>query len=197
MSATSSRERDGAPRRIPERLLVVEDNERLRAMLTQVLAGRAAEVRGVASVAEAAALIRTWRPDAMVLDFQLPDGDGLDVLRLIADSGPLPAVVAISGAAEPGETFRLAQLGVRAFVPKPIQAEALQRALGVALDTAPDVVPIVRAAVGHAGIREVESLVRATMVSEALARVRGSRKAAARLLAASRQFLQHVLKKNR
>lgn len=196
MSATNPRESDGPRRRIPERLLVVEDNERLRAMLTQVLSERAAEVRGAASVAEAAALVHTWRPDAVVLDFTLPDGDGLDVLRLIADNGPLPTVVAISGAAEPSETFRLAQLGVRAFVPKPIQAEALQRALDVALDTAPDMVPIVRAAVGHASIQEVEAAVRATMVSEALARTSGSRNAAARLLAVSRQFLQHVLKKD-
>ena len=176
---------------------MVEDNARLRAMLTQVLGERAAEVRGVASVAEAAAMIPAWRPDAVVLDFKLPDGDALDVLRLIADSGPMPAVVAISGTAEPGETFRLAQLGVRAFVAKPLQAEALQRALDVALDTAPDVVPLVRAAVGHASIQEVEATVRAAMVSEALARAHGSRKAAARLLAVSRQFLQHVLKKNR
>jgi len=39
--------------------------------------------------------------------------------------------------------------------------------------------------------------VREAMVSEALARSSGSRNAAARLLAVSRQFLQHVLKKNR
>jgi CheY-like chemotaxis protein len=118
MSATSSRDRDGTPRRIPERLLVVEDNERLRAMLAQVLGECAAEVRGVASVAEAGALIRTWRPDAVVLDFTLPDGYGLDVLRLIADSGPMPVVVAISGAAEPGETFRLRRHGYRRSCPR-------------------------------------------------------------------------------
>ncbi|ACY18321.1 response regulator [Haliangium ochraceum] len=184
------------PSRI-ERLLIVEDNERLRSMLARVLGDRASDIRSAGSVAEVEALLGSWHPDAAVLDFSLPDGDGLQVLDAIAAAGPMPAVVAISGEVQPGDSFRLAQRGVRAFVPKPLDPERLQRALDTALATPPDVVPIVRAAVGHVGVREVEETVREAMVSEALARSSGSRNAAARLLAVSRQFLQHVLKKNR
>lgn len=197
MSADRSQDRASEAPRTVARLLIVEDNERLRNMLVRVLCDRASEVRGAGSAGEVEALLASWQPDAAVLDFSLPDGDGLQVLDAIAAAGRMPAVVAISGEVQPGDSFRLAQRGVRAFVPKPIQPEALQRALDTALATPPDVVPIVRAAVGHVGVREVEQTVREVMVSEALARSTGSRNAAARLLAVSRQFLQHVLKKKR
>jgi DNA-binding NtrC family response regulator len=179
-----------------ERLLVVEDNDALRRTLALALAGRASEVRAVATVAEAVLVIREWHPDAVVLDFALPDGDAFDVLRVVAETRPMPALVAMSGMAGPCEAFRLSQMGVRAFVPKPIEPEALERALDLALATAPDLTPLVRAAVGHVGVHAVEEQVRAIMVSEALARAHGSRNLAARLLSISRQLLQHILKKS-
>jgi DNA-binding NtrC family response regulator len=176
-------------------LLVVEDNDALRRTLVLALAGRASEIRSAATVTEAEPLVRAWHPDAVVLDFALPDGNAFDMLRIIAQTEPMPALVAISGMAEPQESFRLAQLGVRAFVPKPIEPEDLERALDHALRTAPDLAPLVRAIVGHVGVHAVEEQVRATMVSEALARAHGSRNRAARLLAVSRQLLQHILKR--
>lgn len=179
-----------------ERLLIIEDNDALRRTLASTLAERAFEIRSAASVAEAEPFVRTWHPDAVVLDFALPDGNAFDVLRVVAETEPMPALVAISGMAGPQESFRLAQMGVRAFVPKPIDPLSLEHALDEALATAPNLAPLVRAAVGHMGVHEVEEQVRATMVSEALARSHGSRHRAARLLAVSRQLLQHILKKD-
>lgn len=95
----------------------------------------------------------------------------------------------------PAEGFRLAQMGVRAFVPKPATPAAIERALAAVLGAAPDLAPLVRTLVGWLGVHEAEDRVRATMVAEALARARGNRKSAARLLAISRQLLQHILRK--
>jgi two-component system response regulator RegA len=195
MSALTGRTHATKPARALERLLVIEDNDALRRTLGLALAGRASEVRTVATVAEAEPLIREWHPDAVLLDVALPDGDAFDVLRVVAETQPMPALMAMSGVAEPCDTFRLAQMGVRAFVPKPIEPEALERTLDLALATAPDLAPLVRASVGHVGVHEVQEQVRAIMVSEALARTRGSRNRASRLLAISRQLLQHILKK--
>jgi two-component system response regulator RegA len=178
-----------------ERLLIVEDNDALRRALGLTLAEHASEVRTAATVEEAELAIREWHPDAIVLDFSLPDGDAFDLLRIIAHTEPMPTLVAMSGVADPGETFRLAQMGVRVFVPKPLEPEAIERALELALVTAPDLAPMIRTAVGRIGVHTVEEQVRATMVAEAMARAHGSRSAAARLLAVSRQVLQHFLKK--
>ena len=193
---TASTSADRTATLVLERLLVIEDNEALRRTLALALAGRASEVRTAATVAEAEPLIREWHPNAVVLDVALPDGDAFDVLRIVADTQPMPVLVAMSGMAGPCDTFRLAQMGVRAFVPKPIEPQALERALDLALATAPDLTPLVRAAVGHVGVQAVEEQVRATMVSEALARAHGSRNRAAGLLSISRQLLQHILKKD-
>jgi DNA-binding NtrC family response regulator len=176
-------------------LLVIAANEALRRALVQSLRMHAADVRSAASAAEAGLAIAVWRPDAVVLDCELPDGTGFDVLRAIIESGPMPDVVAISGAAAPSESFRLAQLGVRAFVPKPVEPELLERSFDAAVSAGPDLSPLVRTLVGRVGVHEVEEQVRATMVAEALARAHGNRKLAARLLAISRQLLQHILRK--
>jgi two-component system response regulator RegA len=178
-----------------KRLLIVEDNDALRRALELTLAGHASEVRVTATVEAAGLAIREWHPDAVVLDFSLPDGDAFDLLRIIARTEPMPTLVAMSGMADTGETFRLAQMGVRAFVAKPLEPDAIERALELARATAPDLTPMVRAAVGHVGVHTVEKQVRVTMVTEALARARGSRSGAAKLLAVSRQVLQHFLKK--
>lgn len=194
MSTPTRKRPTTGPHRQLARLMIVEDNERLRRSLVQTLAGRASEVRSVASVSEATALIRTWQPELIVLDFSLPDGDAFDVLRIVAETEPMPVLVAISGLANPTDSFQLAQLGVRSFVAKPIDPERLDRAIEEALQNAPELMLLVRAAVGHRSVHEVEAQVRATMVSEALARTHGSRSRAARLLSISRQLLQHILK---
>lgn len=178
-----------------KRLLIVEDNDALQRALGLTLAEYASEVRTATTVEAAEPVIREWRPDAVVLDFPLPDGDAFDLLRIFAHTEPMPALVVMSGMATPDETFRLAQMGVRAFVPKPLEPGAIERALELALLTAPDLAPMIRAAVGHVGVRTVEKQVRATMVAEAMARAQGSRSGAARLLSVSRQVLQHFLKK--
>jgi DNA-binding NtrC family response regulator len=80
------------------------------------------------------------------------------------------------------------------FVPKPLDLDTLDRAVDQALSQPPDIVPIVRAVVGHAPVHEVEGIVRRTMIEEALGRTRGSKTAAARILSVSRQLLQHMVR---
>lgn len=53
---------------------------------------------------------------------------------------------------------------------------------------------MLRTAVGQIGVRDLEGLVRSTMVAEAIGRTGGNRRAAARLLGVSRQHLQHMLR---
>jgi len=179
---------------VADAALVVEDAPALRSSLMFALEPRARVVRGAGSVIEAVRLLDELAPDLVVLDVVLPDGTAFDVLRRAATLSPAPRVVAISGCAEPEATFRLAELGVRAFVPKPVRADALHAAVDVAFSRPPDLAQHLRASVGLRPIFEVEEEVRRTMVSEALARADGSKRKAARLLSVSRQLLQHILR---
>jgi DNA-binding NtrC family response regulator len=186
----------GAPQRRFERALVVEDGPRLRDAVAGYLGPWAMRVRTSGSLAEAFEVVAVWHPDLLVLDFRLPDGDARDLLRRLANNGPVPTTVAMSAFAKPQESFELAGLGVRAYLEKPFGKGALDAALTEALAPA-DLAPQLRDVVGKANLREVEERVRQTMVTEALRRAEGSRRGAARMLGVSRQLLQHVLRKLR
>ncbi|MGH0033779.1 MAG: response regulator [Myxococcota bacterium] len=178
-----------------DRVLVVEDNDSLRITVERALSERFPEVRSAASVSEAVALLASWEPDLLVMDVELPDGSAVDVMRAAVAGDRVPLAVAMSGEAAPTQSFELAQLGVRTYLPKPFGLPALGQAIDDVIANPPDLGPLVRAAVGQRGIHDVEEEVRATMVKEAMARSGGSRRGAARLLAVSRQLIQHMLRR--
>lgn len=135
--------------------------------------------------------------DLVLLDFVLPDGTGAEVLSLLAGRGSLPVTIAISGETGPEEAFLLAQKGVRAFLRKPFGLRALEEIVEKTLRASPDPLPLVRGTVGMKPLKDIEEEVRDALVNEALARTRGSVRAAASLLGISRQMLGHILKKDR
>jgi two-component system, response regulator RegA len=177
------------------RVLVVEDEAALRQTLERALGRRFPEVRAAAGVAEAKSLLAGYSPDLVLLDVELGDGTALDVMQAILGGETVPLVVAMSGAAKPEQTFDLAQFGVRSFVPKPLNLQRLDAALDDAIARAPDLRAQLRAAVGQRPIHELEEEVRVTMLREALARAKGSRRGAAKLLQVSRQVIQHMLRR--
>ena len=177
------------------RLAVVDDDADLCAAVAAALGGPTTDVRCCGSVREALELLAAWRPEVLLLDLSLPDGSAFDVLANLRRRVPTPLVVAISGTATPPDAFRLSQAGVRAYLQKPFTTADLRAALERALCEPPDLQPALRGAVGHHGLHEVEAGVRRDMVREALARSRGSRRAAAQLLRVSRQLLQHILRR--
>lgn len=172
------------------RALVIADGEGAPRMAEGV-ARFAPEVKIAASFAEAQIVIGEWLPRLVVMDLDLDERAAFD---LLADGlgAPTPACVVVSGRADPVQAFRLAQLGVRSFVPKPANDAALDEALRDALERAPDLRPHIRAAVGLLPVHEIERTARVTMLHEALARSRGSKAGAAKLLHVSRQLLQHM-----
>jgi DNA-binding NtrC family response regulator len=178
-----------------QRVLVVEDGRELRRTLERALADRFPEVRSAASVAEAVALLESFRPELVLLDVELPDGSAIDVMRAAMRGDSVPVAVAMSGRAEPAQSFELAQLGVRTYLQKPLDLALLDRALDEAIANPPDLEPHVRSVVGQRQIHEVQDEVRETMLREALGRARGSRRAAAKLLRVSRQLVQHMLRR--
>ncbi|MEY4510200.1 MAG: hypothetical protein RLZZ450_2322 [Pseudomonadota bacterium] len=176
--------------------LVVEDNLALRASLCRAVSNLlSCKVVEAASVAEARDALRDWCPDLLILDVVLTDGTAFDVLALLEESSKAPAVIGISGVAGPEAAFRLAQLGIRRYVQKPIDLPGFEAAIREALEDAPDLKPYLRAAVGRIALHQLEDIVRTTMLNEALARSEGNRRGAARILQVSRQLLQHMLRR--
>ena len=76
------------------RLLIVDDEPELRRMLVSILRGDGyADVHEAATAAEAMEKALRLRPDALILDVMLPDGDGFRFsgsADLYAGAGPVP-----------------------------------------------------------------------------------------------------------
>jgi DNA-binding response OmpR family regulator len=128
------------------RVLVIEDEEPLRRILSKNLARRGHIVREASTVQEALQSCDAYRPDVLVLDINLPDASGWDVLRgLTACGSRRPEVVAISAA--PSRQDRLAEFRPLSFLQKPFPIEALLRAVERAVSEVESHGPVDRAPV--------------------------------------------------
>jgi DNA-binding NtrC family response regulator len=181
---------EGALRSLKQ-VLIVEDDRPLCAALSRVVQGWGARTWETHTVAEAREYLRA-SPQLVIVDLWLEGESALPLVEEVAHHRPAPAVLAISGRASPEEAFRLGQLGVRAYLPKPLFHERLIEKIEEALREAPDLEPWVAAQVGYSPMRVVQADVRRVMLEEAMARAGGSRSGAARLLQVTRQAIQQV-----
>lgn len=174
-----------------ERVLVVEDHAPLRRAIAASLRERGFTVLEAGTTLGALALLDP-PPDLLICDVCLPDGSGFDVLDRAACLSPAPLRVAVSGEASAGEGFRLAEIGVRAYLSKPFSLQDLSEAIDRVAREAPQVDALVQACVGRVPMLEFQRRVRSVMVDQALALAHGSRSGAARLLDVSRQAVQQI-----
>jgi CheY-like chemotaxis protein len=81
------------------RVLLVEDDDRQRASVRELLAGLEAEIRDVSSAKEALQLLTTLTFDCMVMDLNLPDMSGFDLLERMSGQDDLafPPVIIYTG----------------------------------------------------------------------------------------------------
>lgn len=105
--------------------LIVEDSATLCAIYAQYLDGSGLEVVTVETLADARATVANWQPHLVLLDIELPDGNGLDLMDDTASLSPQPAVVVMTGhGAEHAE--QAMQRGAADFISKPFDAPRLR-----------------------------------------------------------------------
>jgi DNA-binding NarL/FixJ family response regulator len=104
---------------VVKRVLIVDDHEPFRAVARQLLERAGYVVSGeAADAAEALAAAAADAPDVVLLDVQLPDGDGFSVATTLAQDGGGPAVVLISSREAEDYGARIEACGARGFIPK-------------------------------------------------------------------------------
>ena len=115
-------------------VLVVDDEPDIRMLLRDVLEDEGYEVALAGSVAEAKAARRARRPDLILLDVWMPDGDGISLLKEWNDEDGLPCpVVMISGHGNVETAVDATHLGAYDFIEKPLSIDKLTITLGNAL----------------------------------------------------------------
>jgi signal transduction histidine kinase/ActR/RegA family two-component response regulator len=107
-------------------ILVVEDNAASRQSISDVLSAAGYRVRSVATRSGALEAIASAPADAIVLDVQLPDGNGLDIIGRLRGGVDRPLAVVVLSADRIGDTAaRAMAAGCDRFGLKPIAARDL------------------------------------------------------------------------
>ena len=119
------------------KVLIVEDHVDAREMLMTLLELQGMETQGAATGLEAVDMIQTWRPDAAVIDFVLPDIDGCELARRVRNQLERRDMVlmALTGHSDERAAAAAAEAGFDHFFVKPIDPEAVIRTLRQARDT--------------------------------------------------------------
>ena len=105
--------------RMATRVLIVDDHPSFRSTARGLLEAEGFDVIGEAEDgASALAEVRRLRPDAVLLDVQLPDTDGFAVAAELTRNGGAPAVVLTSSRDARDFGPRVAESGARGFVAK-------------------------------------------------------------------------------
>ena len=107
-----------------ERILMIEDDESLASMLGEYLHGVGMQVEAAHDAASGLAALARTRPDAVILDVMLPDGDGFEVCRRIRASSDVP-VIMLTARGDDADRIVGLELGADDYLPKPFNPREL------------------------------------------------------------------------
>lgn len=106
--------------------MVVDDEEDLRRIISRMLSAQG-EVIEAGDTAEAVRLLKTCKPDLLLLDVTLPDGSGLEVLKEARAISPALPVLMLTGMLDISTARDALEQGARAYMTKPFEPAALKQ----------------------------------------------------------------------
>jgi len=109
-----------------QKVLVVDDERFIREVLVKALAGWGYSTVEAGSVAEAKRMFASDEPPVVLLDIDLPDGSGLDVLGEIKETRPDTVVVMVTGNVDVPNAVAALRGGAHDFIGKPVKLEELR-----------------------------------------------------------------------
>lgn len=110
------------------RVLLVEDEVGLGEQVEKVLSAERYSVRWVLNLQDARAAIESEAPEVALVDLNLPDGDGLDLLSVLRKLAPDSRNIVLTARTDPQERIKGLDLGADDYLGKPfVLAELLAR----------------------------------------------------------------------
>ncbi len=116
------------------RLLIVDDDPNIRQALVERFQARKLDVSHAASGKEALSRIQREHPDVVLLDLQLPEGDGFWVLRQLRDEGVEATVVVITAFGSVDKAVQAMREGAYDFIQKPFEPSLIEETVRRALE---------------------------------------------------------------
>jgi DNA-binding response OmpR family regulator len=107
-----------------ERLLMVEDDHRLAAMVRDYLQQQGFHLELAETAGEGLAALAREPFDLLILDLMLPDASGLDVCRQVRTASDVP-IVMLTARGDPTDRVGGLELGADDYIPKPFEPREL------------------------------------------------------------------------
>jgi FixJ family two-component response regulator len=111
------------------RVAVVDDDESIRKSLERLLRAAGLEVQTYASGADFLADVREFQPHCVLIDLHMPCKDGFEVHESLASQGLAIPVIVVTGQDNPEYRARARELGVAAYLCKPVRGSILLDAI--------------------------------------------------------------------
>jgi two-component system, cell cycle response regulator DivK len=118
-----------------ELILIVEDNEKNRKLVRDVLQFKGYHTIEAETGEDGVALALEQKPDLILMDYQLPGIDGIEAFRRIrgdASTARIP-IMAVTASAMPEEAKKMKEAGFDGFQTKPINVKEFVQAVATVL----------------------------------------------------------------
>ena len=129
------------------RVLLIDDDEKLNALLVEYLGRFNVAVRAVVHPDEGLHAIKVDPPDIVILDVMLPDMDGFAVCRKVRESSRIP-IIMLTARGDVADRIVGLELGADDYLPKPFEPRELMARMQAVLRRGATVVPEERVRVG-------------------------------------------------
>ncbi|RMF93749.1 MAG: sigma-54-dependent Fis family transcriptional regulator, partial [Nitrospinota bacterium] len=116
------------------RILIIDDEERMLAMLEKVLTRRGYAVRTCSAGKEALRLLEEHPFDVVVTDLRMPDVNGMEILRTVKNLSPDTMVVMMTAFGSVDSAVEAMKAGAYDYLSKPFKIEELLLILERALE---------------------------------------------------------------
>lgn len=144
------------PRSARPLLFIVDDDDAFRDSLSALLCGQDFDVETSGSVDDFLRLLPVARPACALVDLHMPRRCGLDLLAALGDARAAVPVIMMTGAGDVPSAVRAMQAGAIDFIEKPLDRDALLRAVRDAFARSRDAAS--RLNDQHAFLRRLERL---------------------------------------
>jgi len=105
------------------RILIVDDEDDLRELLSHVLSTQGYEIQSAANGEEAISTLQEEKFDMALLDIQMPKINGIQVLQFINEHTPSTRVIMLTGYADLKNAMEAKEFGARDFISKPYKLD--------------------------------------------------------------------------
>ena len=107
------------------KILIIDDNKYLRFTLSAVLEEYGFHALTAEDLATGMNQIKSTKPDLLILDKKLPDGDGIDFLKRVKEhNGKIP-IIMLTAYANELNALEALKIGVFAFLTKPFDNDEI------------------------------------------------------------------------